>query len=142
MNLIINFSLANTSISNEVLLDFISNQNFPAKIYKLSPSNGKIISASTDWKAFVATVADGLTILSSLWMFYSEYIKPNRNENNNPGIYITVQVNNNVNNIWIGEEVNSIEELVIKYNDSLKSEKLQSKQPKAEIDSTMWKRIK
>jgi hypothetical protein len=142
MSLTINFALANTNVSNEILLDFVTNNDFPAEIYKLSPTNGKIVSASTDWKAIVETTADGLTILTSLWMFYSEYIKPNKNENNDSGVYISVQINNNVNNIWIGNEINSSEELIIKYNDSIKYEKDQTQQIKEVIDSNSWKKIK
>lgn len=142
MSIIINFTLANSQISNEILLEYLLKEIVPAEIYKLTPPNGKIVSAATDWKAIVRTFGDGLSILTSLWAFYTEFIKPNKLENSNDGVYITLQVNNNVNNIWIGNDVNSKEELTAIYNDSIKSEKTNSIHKIEKIDSTIWKKIK
>ncbi len=142
MSIIINFTLANSHITNEILLDFILKENIPAEIYKLTPPNGKQVSASTDWKAVVSTVADGLTILTSLWAFYTQVVKPNKVEDSNEGVYISIQVNNNVNNIWIGNEVNSKEELTTIYYDSVNTQKTDSSKKQESIDSTIWKKIK
>ena len=142
MSIIINFTLANSHITNEVLLEYILKENIPAEIYKLTPPKGKNVSASTDWKAVVSTVADGLTILTSLWTFYTQVVKPSKIEDSNEGVYISIQVNNNVNNIWIGNEVNSKEKLTTIYNDSINSQKIDFSEKQETIDSTIWKKIK
>ncbi|WP_241282439.1 hypothetical protein [Chryseobacterium timonianum] len=142
MSIVINFTLANSMVSNDSLLNFITNQETNAQIYKLTPPNGKHISAATDWKAIVGTVADGLTILTSLWTFYSEFIKPKKTEESTSGIYITIQVDNSVNDIWIGNDINSKEELIAKYKDSVKASKIDSTKNYEIEDSTIWKKIK
>ncbi len=142
MNLTLNFTLANTNISNEILADFIIEEDFPAIIYKLTPSEGKVISAATDWMALIQSVEHGLTFLNSLWNFYSKFIKPKKIDDSTSGIYISIQINNNVNNIWIGNEINSKEELITKFNEILKSEDLDSIQTNEAVDAAIWKRIK
>ncbi|WP_265131248.1 hypothetical protein [Chryseobacterium oranimense] len=142
MSIVINFALANSIVSNDSLLNFINNQETNAQIYKLTPPNGKNISASTDWKAIVGTVADGLTILTSLWTFYAEFIKPNKTEESDSGIYITIQVDNSINNIWIGNDINSKEDLIAKYKDSIKTSNIDSTKNYEIEDSTIWKKIK
>ena len=71
MSLIINFALANTNKTNEEFKKFFVEQELSSKIYKLSPPKGKHVSASTDWLAIIETIANGLSILTSLWTFYS-----------------------------------------------------------------------
>jgi len=142
MSFTINFTLANPIVSNDILLNFISSEESNAKIYKLTPPNGKYISAATDWKAIVNTVSDGLTILTALWTFYVEFIKPKKTDENNSGVYITIHVNNTINNFWIGNEINSKEELIREYNSSIKIHNIDSSNNQELEDSTIWKRIK
>ena len=141
MSLIINFALANTNKTNEEFKKFFVEQELSSKIYNLSPPKGKHVSASTDWLAIIETIANGLSILTSLWTFYSEFIKPTKTQSNS-GIFINIQINNITNNIWIGNDVNSEEELLHKFKECTKNEKIESNETNEKVDVTMWERIK
>lgn len=85
-----------------------------------------------------------MAIADILWKAYSEIIIPNKPPESNQGIII--QIEGNYNNIWLGSDVKTKEDLIERLKLNTSPDNINLVKANTEIDSlrksNKWKRIK
>lgn len=135
MEILLSGAIANFSeLRNEKFLHLLIEKFPETEFYKFQPTSGRIYAAAFDWKA-VAKVADIVGIASFLWVIYTEFILPKKDPDSNSGIVIHIGNVGSNNHFWIGQNVNSQEELIKRLQDSLQQDKIDMEKNAEEIDS-------
>jgi hypothetical protein len=146
MEIIISGSVANFGgLTNQQFLEYLIERVPDFEFYKFQPTPGRFYAASRDWKA-IGNVSAILGILSFIWMAYNELIRSKKESGSNAGIVIQIENAGRNNHFWIGNEINSKEEMIKKSEEILKDFEMDSLQIKAEIEalrnSSHWQRVK
>lgn len=145
MEIVISGTVANHSgISSNQLLEYLKDKTNEFDFYQFQPVPGRIYASSNEWKA-IGKVSSIVSIVSFIWMAYTELIKPNKESTSNDGIIIRIENLEINNNFWIGNTINSKEELYQKIQKALEQIELDSTDSNEVVDSLRnserWKKV-
>ncbi|MGG1518462.1 hypothetical protein ABE504_23795 [Paenibacillus oryzisoli] len=148
--LILKGALANVNkeVSNDQLLDFLSEKLPESEIYKLSPRPGMVINAAIDWQIILST-ASIVTVAQVIWTAYKKFIVPVReNGNDRAFLFITIENHNKeFKQFPIGEQFKDEEEFVKKFTEEIQKIKIASRHEDVELelsqlrDSDIWEKF-
>jgi hypothetical protein len=146
MEIILSGAIANFSgLTNHQFLDYLKERAKEFEYYQLQPESGSIYAAALDWKA-IGNISSLLGIVSFVWMAYSELINPKKEPDSNSGIIIKIENGSSHNQFWIGNTINSKEELIDTVGQFLRQGQFNNAEIKKQIDSIKnsgyWKRVK
>jgi hypothetical protein len=145
-SIIFSVALANVGTSREIdLPSYIKNKMPELLIYELVHTPGTIYAAAFDWK-LVGKISSVLTIASTLWMAYTDLIKPMIPEDSKSGIILKIENVNVTNNYFIGYQIKSEKELLDSITSLLKQSALLNHKTIEEIKQqkkfTNWREVK
>ena len=146
MKIIISGAIANfNEISNKQLFENLKTEIKEIEFYELQFKSGGNHSATFDW-TIITNTSSVLTILLFLWQVYSKLIKPNKKPDSNGGIIIKIENSEIHNDFWIGNNINSENELEEKIKDVLDKININQEETNNKVDeirnSEHWKRLK
>lgn len=133
--IVISGAIANIMYNTDIdILSFLKEKMPELQIFKLVPTPGFITAAAFDWK-IIGRIGSVVSIASFLWMAYIEFIKPLKKTDSDTGIIINIGNIDNSNTFWIGNQINSKEELLDSIEFLIRKNKIDYKKTIYELDS-------
>ncbi len=132
-------------ISNKQLLENLKTKIKEIEFYELQFKSGENHSAAFDW-TIITNTSSVITIFSFLWQVYSKLIKPNKKPDSTGGIIFKIENTKIHDELWIGNNINSENELEEKIKDVLDKININEEEANNKVDeirnSEHWKRLK